>query len=143
MSFIHRRAFAALSVIFALFVVATLGPDAARAASDQMTAKYKFELVGSPQKAAGGKSIVRVKLVRLSDGKPVPKAVIFETRADMGPDGMATMTAPVKVLPESEPGIYPIEIEPGMAGGWALALAAKVQGEPETVRGTLTFKLEK
>jgi hypothetical protein len=30
-----------------------------------------------------------------------------------------------------------------MAGGWALTLAAKIQGEAETAKGALTVKLEK
>jgi hypothetical protein len=61
----------------------------------------------------------------------------------MGPDDMKEMTAPVKPLPPKEPGIYRFEIEPGMAGGWMLTLAAKVQGETETVRGAVTVKLAK
>ena len=56
---------------------------------------------------------------------------------------MQEMTAPVKPLPPKEPGIYRFEIEPGMAGGWMLSLAAKVQGETETVKGTVTVKLAK
>ena len=63
--------------------------------------------------------------------------------ADMGPDGMKEMTAPVKALPPKEPGVYLFEVEPGMAGGWMLTLAAKVQGEAETVRGSVTVKLAK
>lgn len=31
----------------------------------------------------------------------------------------------------------------GMAGGWILTLAAKVQGQAETVRGSVTVKLAK
>jgi hypothetical protein len=102
----------------------------------QATAKdtdYRFELAGKPQPSAT-KDIVQVRLLRIADGKPVPDAVIFESKADMGPAGMATMTAPVKSLP-AKGGIYSFEVEPGMAGTWALHLAAKVQGEPETVRG--------
>ena len=70
-------------------------------------------------------------------------AVIFQVSADMGPDGMPTMTAPAKALPASQPGLYTIEIEPGMAGNWALQVAAKVQGETETVRASLPVKLGK
>lgn len=69
-------------------------------------------------------------------------AVIFESKADMGPSGMATMPAPVKALPPKD-GIYSLEVVPGMAGTWALHLAAKVQGEPETVRGTVNAELVK
>ena len=72
----------------------------------------------------------------------MPDAVIFESSADMGPAGMATMTAPVKAIPDRG-GIYSFEVEPGMTGPWALHLAAKVQGEPDTVRGTITADLVK
>ena len=104
---------------------------------------YRFELAGNPEAAGGGKSIVAVKLTQAKDGRPVPGAIIIQSRADMGPDGMKEMTAPVKTLPPKEPGIYRFEIEPGMAGGWMLTLAAKVQGETETVTGAVTFKLAK
>jgi hypothetical protein len=102
---------------------------------------YRFELVGKPQ-LSGQKDIVQVRLVHVTDGKPVPDAVIFESTADMGPVGMPTMPAPVKALPANG-GIYSFEVEPGMAGTWALHLAAKVQGEPETVRGTVNADLVK
>jgi YtkA-like len=102
---------------------------------------YRFELVGKPL-LSGQKDIVQIRLVHVSDGKPVPDAVIFESKADMGPEGMATMGAPVKALP-SKDGVYSFEVEPGMAGTWALHLAAKVQGETETVRGTVNADLVK
>ena len=105
------------------------------------TADYRFELVGKPQLIAG-KDIVQVQIVRAADGKPVADAVIFEATADMGPAGMATMTTPVKVLPVKG-GIASFEINPAMAGPWALHLAAKVQGEAETVRGTVNADLVK
>jgi len=133
MSFIHSAAGAAALAITLL--ARTVGADAA--AGD-----YRFELVGNPE-AAGGKSIVAVRLTHAPDGKPVAGAVIIQTRADMGPDGMKEMTAPVKALPPKDPSVYRFEIEPGMAGGWMLTLAAKVQGETETVRGTVTVKLAK
>ena len=112
------------------------------AAADAAAGDYRFELVGNPE-VSGGKSIVAVKLTHTSDGKPVPGAVIIQTRADMGPDGMKEMTAPMKALPPKEPGIYRFEVEPGMAGSWMLSLAAKVQGETETVKGVVTVKLAK
>src|ERR1700722_5389735 len=102
---------------------------------------YRFELVGKPQ-LSGQKDIVQVRLVHAADGKPVSDAVIFESTADMGPQGMPTMPAPVKMLP-AKGGIYSFEVEPGMAGTWALHLAAKVQGEPESVRGTVNADLVK
>ena len=105
------------------------------------TTDYKFELVGKPQ-LSNHQDIVQVRLVHVTDGKPVSDAVIFESKADMGPEGMATMGAPVKALPVKD-GFYSFEVDPGMAGTWALHLAAKVQGETETVRGTLNAALVK
>ena len=117
-------------------LLALTANQAHAAASD-----YRFELVGKPRLAAK-KDIIQIRLVRVADGKPVPDAVIFESKADMGPSGMETMTAPVKPMPPKG-GIYSFEIDPGMAGAWALHLAAKVQGEAETVRGTVNADLVK
>ena len=134
MSFIHRLAGAATLAFTLLARIA--GADAA--ASD-----YRFELVGNPEATSPGKSTVAVRLAHVPDGKRVEGAIIIQTRADMGPDGMKEMMAPVKALPPKEPGIYRFEIEPGMAGGWMLTLGAKVQGEVDTVRGSVTVKLAK
>ena len=102
---------------------------------------YRFELVGKVQ-AKVGKNTVQVRLVHAADGKLVPDAVIFESSADMGPAGMAAMTAPIKALP-SKGGLYTFQVEPSMTGTWALHLSAKVQGEPETVRSTINADLVK
>jgi YtkA-like len=59
---------------------------------------YRFELVGKSHRS-GQKNVVQVRLVHTPDGKPVPDAVIFESKADMGPAGMESMTAPVKATP--------------------------------------------
>ena len=77
---------------------------------------YRFELVQA-QPAGPGKTTVTVSLVHVPDNKPVAGAVLFESKTDMGPDGMA--------------------------GNWALNLGAKVQGEASTVRGTVTFTAAK
>jgi YtkA-like len=105
-------------------------------------ADYRFEIV-QVQSAESGKSNVTLRLVHIADTKPVTDAVIFQSTADMGPDNMPTMTAPVKAMPAPQPGIYIFQIEPGMAGNWELKLAAKVQGETETVRAALPVKLGK
>ena len=123
-------------VCLAATVALHIGPAHA-AASD-----YRFE-VADVKPAGTGKSNVTLRLIHTPDKKPVSDAVLFEVKADMGPDGMPMMTAPTKALPAAQPGLYVIEIEPGMAGNWALQVAAKVQGEPETVRATLPVKLGK
>jgi hypothetical protein len=105
-------------------------------------ADYHFD-VAEVKPAGPGKSDVTLRLTHTPDKKPVSDAVIFQVTADMGLDGLPTMAAPAKALPASKPGLYVIEVEPGMAGNWALQVAAKVQGEAETVRATLPVKLGK
>jgi hypothetical protein len=123
----------------AVLVTALIGATGSwSAASD-----YRFEAVGKPQASAGGKSVVSVRLIHVPDKKPVAGAIIIQTKADMAPAGMAEMTAPVQAVPAKEAGIYQFEIQPGMAGKWMLTLAAKVQGEAETVRGSVTVELPK
>lgn len=121
----------------ALVCAHALSPMPALAKADD----YRFELVGEPH-LAGGKDIVQLRIVHMPDSKLVVDAVIFESTADMGPAGMAAMTAPVKSI-SATGGIYSFGVEPGGMGIWALHLAAKVQGEPETVRGTITVELVK
>jgi hypothetical protein len=127
--------------IFAGTVVLACGITFIAVQAQAKDTDYRFELVGKPQPSAK-KDLVQVRLLHVADGKPVPDAVIFESKADMGPSGMDTMTAPVKALP-AKGGVYSFEVDPGMAGTWALHLAAKVQGEPDTVRGTLNVDLVK
>jgi hypothetical protein len=100
---------------------------------------YRFDLVQA-QPAGAGKTTVTVRLVHVPDSKPVTGAVLFETKTDMGPSGMAEMAGKVSPLPSDQPGIYRFQVETGMAGKWQLALGAKVQGEAGTVRGTVLYE---
>ena len=102
---------------------------------------YEFQLVDKELKQ--GEAVVAVRLVQKSTGKAVPDAVIFAKRIDMGPEQMETMTAPLDLLPGSEPGVYRFKTELTMAGQWALTLAAKVQGETGTVESKLILKATK
>ena len=108
-----------------------------------MSTAYTFELAG-PVKSEAGKSTVSVRIVH--DKKPVTGAVIIQSRADMGPIGMAAMNAPIKALPVTTPGVYPFEIANGpvwkKADKWALTFAAKVQGQAETVHGSVVVELK-
>ena len=143
MSFIRSVALGlgALGLFTASLIVSLPSTAFAAGASD-----YRFELAEAPQKTAPGVNTVSVRLVHVPDGKPVSGAVIIQTRADMGPERMAAMTAPVKALPATTPGIYRFQIDFGPVwnkrGEWALTLAAKVQGETETVRGSVNLTLE-
>ncbi len=103
---------------------------------------YKFEVV-SVQSAGPMKTDVTIRLVHVPDNKPVPNAVIFETHADMAPEGMPTMPGDVTQDAPQLGGAYRFQVATAMAGGWALTLSAKVQGEAQTVKQTVTFKATK
>jgi hypothetical protein len=66
--------------------------------------------------------------------------VIIRRRVDMAPDGMADMESPVSPAAASEPGVYAFKTDLPMAGRYQLSVAAKVQGEPETVIGKVVIK---
>ena len=127
-----RTLYAAFGALALLFSPATIR-SAAAAAKD-----YRFE-VAQAQSASAGKTDVAVRLVHATDNKPVTDAVIFESKTDMGPAGMADMPGKVTPMPPGQDGLYHFTTQTGMAGKWALHLAAKVQGETETVRGTVEF----
>lgn len=95
---------------------------------------YEFQLVQS-EVAQGPEATVAVRLVDKRTEKPVCDAIIFTTRMDMAPEGMEAMTTPVEALPPTEPGVYRFKTNLSMEGGWRFKLAAKVQGEAETVQG--------
>ena len=100
---------------------------------------YVFEPVKAEIKK-GNDVIVSVRLKHKATGKPITDAVIVQTRIDMAPDGMAEMASPLTPVPSDEPGVYSFKTELPMQGRWLLSIAAKVQGEPETVIGKITFR---
>jgi hypothetical protein len=100
---------------------------------------YVFEPVNVDVRK-GDDVIVSVRLKHKATGKPVPDAVIVQTRIDMAPDGMAEMASPLTPVPSTEPGVYSFKTELAMQGRWLLSISAKVQGEPETVVGKVTFR---
>jgi hypothetical protein len=100
---------------------------------------YVFEPVKAEVKK-GDDVVVSVRLKHKGTGKPVNDAVIVQTRIDMGPDGMGEMASPLAPVPSDEPGVYSFKTDLSMQGRWLLSIAAKVQGEPETVVGKITFR---
>jgi hypothetical protein len=124
----HLRVFIGAVILAASTVVAAAAPN-----------DYRFELVQA-QPAGPGKTNVTVRLVHVPDNKPVAGAVLFESKTDMRPGGMAEMTGKVSPLSSDQPGIYRFQVETGMAGKWALNLGAKVQGETGTVRGNILYE---
>lgn len=95
---------------------------------------YRFEAV-TPKVKSGKNALIDVRLVHVPTGKPVENAVIFRTRLDMAPEGMAEMTTKTTTLKSDQVGVHRFQADLGMAGSWALTLQAKVPGETETVQG--------
>ena len=127
----NRKLFIASSV-FAAVVILTA--PALAGAND-----YVFEPVKAELKK-GDDVVVSVRLKHKVSGKPVADAVIVQTRIDMGPDGMGEMASPLTPVPSGEPGVYAFKTDLSMVGRWLLSIAAKVQGEAETVVGKITFR---
>jgi len=103
---------------------------------------YAFEPV-NPEMKKGDDVTVAVRLTNKTTGKPVSDAVIFKTRVDMAPDGMAEMESAVSPLPSKEPGVYAFKTDLPMVGRYQVTLSAKVQGERETVSGKVIIKASK
>ncbi len=120
----------------ALLAAALFMPSAAFAGADD----YHFELVPGEMRA-GSQAVVAVRLMHKPSGKPVPDAVLFRSRLDMSPDNMAGMTAALVPAPGGEPGVHAFRAELSMAGRWLLRVAAKVQGEAQTVVGKIIVQV--
>jgi YtkA-like protein len=123
-----------LSAGVAIAAVVSLAGSAFAGAND-----YVFEPVKAEVKK-GDDVVVSVRLKHKTTGKPVTDAVIVETRIDMSPEAMGEMASPVTAVPSNEPGVYSFKTDLSMQGRWLLSIAAKVQGEPETVVGKITFR---
>ena len=100
---------------------------------------YVFEPVKTEVKK-GENAVVSVRLKHKATGKPVTDAVIIQKRIDMSPDAMGEMVSPLTRVPSNEAGVYSFKTDLSMQGRWLLSIAAKVQGEPETVVGKITFR---
>jgi len=120
--------------IVALAIAVNL-PGAAFAGAND----YVFEPVKAELKK-GDDVVVSIRLKHKGTGKPVTDAVIVQTRIDMGPDGMGEMASPLTPVPSNEPGVYSFKTDLSMQGRWLLSIAAKVQGEPQTVVGKIIFR---
>lgn len=114
--------------------LALAGPATAGAAISD----YEFVLL--EETVEPGENVISVILVDWRSGEGVANAVIFAARIDMAADGMATMSRPVEIVPSPAPGIYHFRSDLTMPGLWRLSLAAKIQGEEDTLEGRLILR---
>lgn len=119
-------------------LLALLSPVVAFAGAND----YAFEALSNDVRSGPGSELA-VRIVHKPDGKPVEGAIVFRTRLDMSPDNMEAMTSDVAAVSSTEPGVYKFRADLTMDGNWALKLQAKVQGETETVQGTVVFTAKK
>ncbi|MCR6631324.1 MAG: FixH family protein [Magnetospirillum sp.] len=99
---------------------------------------YRFEAV-QPEVAAASDAAVAVRLVHVPTGKPVTDAIILPAKMEMPMAGMAPMATKVSPAKPDGKGAYVFTADLSMAGPWTLQVAAKVQGEPATITGSVPF----
>ena len=93
----------------------------------------------SAEVSAGQNVRLTVRLMDANSNVIAAPITVTSTRLDMGPENMATMTAPLRPVPSTEPGTLAFETDLTMAGRWALTISATVEGYPEPVAGTVIF----
>ena len=87
-----------------------------------------------------GKSVrLEIRLIGAGANPVTSGVTVTSTRLDMGPDGMATMTAPLRPAASATPGVLAFDADLAMAGRWALTISAKVEGQPKPVSGKVVF----
>lgn len=121
----------------ALAAASQLSAPMARAAASD----YLFALAEISYPFGSG-AVLDLSLTDTRTNSPVDGAIIFATRLDMEPEGMAAMTSPVAVLPAEAPGQYRFTTDLTMDGNWQFSVAAKVQGEEETVRAQFVIEVQ-
>ena len=102
---------------------------------------YAFELIETTYPVSS-EAVLTLRLTDLRTQQPVQDAIIFATRLDMEPDGMVMMTSEVTALPAETVGEYLFATDLSMEGNWQLSVAAKVQGEPETVQTRIVIEVQ-
>ena len=104
-------------------------------------ADYAFELVETVYSVSDN-AVLTLRLTDLRSQQTVEGAIIFATRVDMEPDGMAMMTSQITALPVETPGEYRFATDLSMEGNWQISVAAKVQGEAETVQARIVIEVQ-
>lgn len=123
-------------------LVGSLAAVSALSSAQAAPQDYRFELA-QKQVKAGNDAQFGIRLIHVPTGKAVENVVIFQTRLDMSPMGMANMTSRATPMKAEEPGVYKFRAPLSMEGDWALQLSAKVPGETDTVSGKVQFKAAK
>ena len=126
-----------LLCIFALAQILSFGPaqSAIAAAED-----YEFTVIETDLQQGNG-AILTISVTDLRTQAPVTDAIIFATRLDMAPDGMATMTTPVAALASDLPGQYRFQADLGMAGAWRFSIAVHFDDEAEVIRREIILRV--
>lgn len=120
---------AASSLLFAAVPIAIAAPE-----------DYEFKVIET-NLPLGDDAILTLAVTDLRTHAPVTDAVIFATRLDMAPDGMATMKSPVEALPSQVPGQYRFQADLGMAGAWRFSIAVHFDNETEVIRREIILRV--
>ena len=109
-----------------------------------MPEAYRFELVDPAVPSGPKQHAISVRIVRSSDNQQAMSAGIISVRLDMGPENMASMTTPVREIPNTAPGVYTFSFDDNMVwterAKWALTITAKVKSESKPVTGSVIFQ---
>lgn len=120
--------------VVGLGAVLAMGAGIARASTDD----YRFEAV-QKQVLASPSATVAVRLVRISTGKTVGDAVLFQPRMEMPMEGMPAMESEISAARPNGKGDYLFTADLSMPGAWVMKVSAKVQGETGTISGQIPF----
>ena len=123
------------SLALSLTLILGAAPIASAAPED-----YEFKIIETDLPQGNG-AILTVAVTDLRTNGPVTDAVIFATRLDMAPDGMATMTAPVEALASEVPGQYRFQADLGMAGAWRFSIAVHLDAETKVIRREIILRV--
>ncbi len=121
------------AIAIALFVSASLA-----VVGIAQPAPVHWEAVNS--EVSTGKNVrLDLRLVG-ADGKPVSGSIsVASARLDMSPQGMPTMTTPLRPMAPSQPGMASFETDLSMTGRWALSITGKAAGQSQSVTGKVNF----
>ncbi|MBI5164863.1 MAG: FixH family protein [Magnetospirillum sp.] len=121
----------AAAALFAIAVLAGLSTSAWADPKDYVFVPVNDHL--QPSSTAP----IAVRLIHAPTKKPVPGAIIIQSRLEMPMPGTAPMVAKITPKGADGAGVYSFAADLAIQGQWILNLAAKVQGEGGTVTGSV------